>query len=154
MSRNDRAVLEQLGFETAGVVEEQEGQTVLLDFGDEEHLATPGGLSEYGRFCHAAEEGAGALLYVTSCMVNSRTFNALCTIGSGDNWQKIASALAVMFHTADNQQLRVQKAKGYDRLRDLVTTCVTDLRRENHPLPDNYGKLAERLFASRGYQLP
>ncbi len=131
---------------------------------DQQFAEVSNNLAEYGRFTRISEEGREPFSAVMSFMTANCTLRALRTICHGNNWQKIASTLALVFHTSEDVPLKVQKARGYDRLRDLVTTCVTDLRRENtaraesklsvHSLPDGYDRLIERLFTSHGHQAP
>lgn len=105
-------------------------------------------------FSRMSEEGREPLAAVMSFMVSNCTYRALSVICQGNNWRKIAFALGMVFHTSETIPLRVQIARGHDRLRDLVTTCMTDLRRQNRWAPLNTDRLIQRLFTSHGYSAP
>ena len=126
---------------------DDQGQVVELDFGPSEHLNP---LAEEQRFKAMAAEGLEPFMTVMSYMAVSQTYNALSVICRGNNWQRVAFALSVVFHSGEDIAINVQKAKGYDRLRELVTTCVVDLRKENRDLPGDCDRLVHRLFTSRG----
>jgi hypothetical protein len=91
-------------------------------------------------------------------MLAENSFLALEVICRGNNWQKIACALAGIFHGAEHISrqidLRVLKARGYDRLRGMVATCVAGIRANDLRLPDGYDRLANRLFTSQGLPVP
>jgi hypothetical protein len=91
-------------------------------------------------------------------MVAENSFLALKTICHGNNWQKVASTLSAVFHTGDylsrGIDSRVLKARGYDRLRELVSSCVADLRDDDLRFPDGYDRMVNRLFASQGLPTP
>lgn len=129
--------------------EDDQGQVVELDFGPSEHLNP---LAEEQRFKAMAAEGLEPFMTVMSYMAVEQTYNALSVICRSNNWQRVAFALSVVFHSGENVAINVQKAKGYDRLRELVTTCVVDLRKENRDLPRDCDRLVHRLFMSRGIQ--
>lgn len=126
--------------------DDDQGQVVELDFGPSDPLA------QAQRFKAMAAEGLEPFMNVMSYMAVERTYNALSVICRGNNWQRVAFALSVVFHSGENIAINVQKAKGYDRLRELVTTCVVDLRKENRDLPRDCDRLVHRLFTSRGIQ--
>ncbi len=109
-------------------------------------------------FLKMAEEGREPLAAVMSFMIAERPFRALRVICSGNNWQKVVSALAVVFHLSDYSMSLISigalKARGYQLLRNLVRNCVADLNRAGYKLPEGYPRLAERLFESQGLQAP
>lgn len=144
---------------------------VVEDFEPQpDRVAVSKKLDELGQFVRMAHEGREPLAAVMSFMVADRAYQTLEIIVRGNNnYQKIACALALIFHTAKDIPLRVQKARGYDRLRNLVTTCVTRIRRHHNaawqeneirlidPLdayPDGYLRLIEKLFTSHGHPAP
>ncbi len=114
--------------------------------------------SEAVYFAKMSEDGREPLAAVMSFMISGCTYRALAVVCRNDNYRKIAFALGRIFHTSDNIPTRVQIARGYDRLRNLVTTCINDLRQENrgsvHGLYGAYNQLIERLFTSHGYKAP
>lgn len=124
--------------------------------GHEVGLIPEDGISELANFTRSSEDGCELLMAVMSFMVAGKPYRALKIICRGNNSLPIASALSSVFHSGEAIPLRNLKAKGYDRLRDLVTTCVTDLRGNlNCPdPPENYDLLIHRLFKSRGYPAP
>ena len=139
----EEVIMESTPVENMVTPEDDQGQVVELDFGCQP------GYDEY-RFKAMAAEGLEPFMTVMSYMAVSQTYNALSVICRGNNWQRVAFALSVVFHSGEDIAINVQKAKGYDRLRELVTTCVVDLRKENRALPSDCDRLVHRLFTSRG----
>lgn len=133
-------------------------EMVELEFPQEEVLMEAHGLSEFGKFAHMADEGRESLLAAMSYFLAENTFSALEVICRGNNWQKIACALAGTFHFAEYNSrqinLRVLKARGYDRLRGMVSACVAELLSRDSGLPKSYDRLANRLFTSQGLPTP
>jgi hypothetical protein len=117
-----------------------------------------GDLTEFGKFMTLAEEGREPLMLTMSYLLSENSFSALNTICWGNNWQTIAFILASLFHGNEYAKmqidLRVLKAKGYDRLRALVTGCTNDLSGQDLRLPQHYDRLVNRLFTSQGLPTP
>jgi hypothetical protein len=113
---------------------------------------------EWEKIAKLMEEGVELLSPVMTFTLSNKTYRALEVVCRGNNWQKIAFALAGIFHAAEyfsrRIDLRVLKARGYDRLRGLVEVCVFDLRHSDHKLPNDYNRLVERLYTSQGRQAP
>lgn len=113
-----------------------------------------GNRAERYAFNNLASQGSEPLVVVMAFMMGNQTFRALEVICRGNNWRDMAYALSVFFHRGDNVPLRIQKARGYDRLRGLVSTCVYDLNHEWKTFPNGYERLVQRLFTSLGYAAP
>src|SRR3989344_2932722 len=113
-------------------------------------------LANFRLFNKNAREGRKPLATVIGFMLSNHTYQALNIITQGNKWRQIASALAVMFYTADcyDNHLPSQQAAGYHLLRDLVISCVTSLRRTNHDFPKRYDRLIEQLFINHGDPAP
>lgn len=136
--------------EVTPLVDEKEN----LSTSDQGIDATEASRSECDRFEDMASDGELLFAVVYNSMAFGLTCCALKMICQDNNWQKISCALARTFHTNDYMPLSAKKARGRDRLRDLVTTCVTNLRDEGHGLPPGYDRLVQQLFTSEGRMAP
>ena len=161
--RNEVVVVESTPVEHLSTPSDQGDGVLELDFVTLDRIVndviTEDQNSEFARFTRVSEDGREPLAAVMSFMASNCTYRALSVICQGNNWRRIAFALGLVFHTSEHIPLRVQIARGHDRLRDLVTTCVTDLRREGrNNLLDEYGgaysRMVQRLFTSHGHQAP
>ncbi len=81
--------------------------------------------SEVDRFARLGDEGSEPLMAVMAFMVSERPDRALEVICRGNNWQKIAFALAGIFCGGafynKEASFAALKATGYQRLREIVT---------------------------------
>jgi len=105
-------------------------------------------------FYRLAEEGAVTAHSIMSLqLINPREgYTALKIICHGQNWQKIAYALAVAFHGKTIGHRK--KASGYERLREIVCTCVANILEDEGRFPPGFEELQGNLFKRVGLPGP
>ncbi len=154
----DGAVYCNFHFNEVGAIGTKLSEYAGQEIPGREVLMEAKGKSEFGKFCHMADDGREPLMAVASFFLAENTFSAMEIICRGNNWQTISCALGGMFHIAEYNSrqidLRVLKARGYDRLRGIVSTCMADLFSLDLRLPNGYDRLVNRLFTSQGLPTP